>query len=184
MIPMVTHEYGKYRYNDFVNSRVRYARKAARQTDNTCPTVMVLTVTDFCNGSITFRSSTESFSLYFTWVNKTIGFEELKERLKVTIRTPESAEEYAKMNKAQRDLAKDHGGFVGGVPKGGSRKMKRPTTPSLDSGSCTFCCVTLFALLSLEEVGSLVGSVHSRALYHAQQYRGKSEGKNRLPSDP
>ena len=41
-----------------------------------------------------------------TWVNKTIGFEELKERLKVTIRTPESAEEYAKMNKAQRDLAK------------------------------------------------------------------------------
>ncbi len=48
-----------------------------------------------------------------TWVNKTIGFEELKERLKVTIRTPESAEEYAKMNKAQRDLAKDHGGFVG-----------------------------------------------------------------------
>lgn len=38
-----------------------------------------------------------------TWVNKTIGFDELKERLKVTIRTPESAEEYAKMNKAQRD---------------------------------------------------------------------------------
>ena len=29
-----------------------------------------------------------------TWVNKTIGFDELKERLKVTIRTPESAEEY------------------------------------------------------------------------------------------
>lgn len=48
-----------------------------------------------------------------TWVNKTIQFDELKERLKVTIRTPESAEEYAKMNKAQRDLAKDHGGFVG-----------------------------------------------------------------------
>ena len=58
-----------------------------------------------------------------TWVNKTIGFEELKERLKVTIRTPESAEEYAKMNKAQRDLAKDHGGFVGGVLKGGRRKI-------------------------------------------------------------
>lgn len=35
-----------------------------------------------------------------TWVNKTIGFNKLKERLKVTIRTPESAEEYAKMNKA------------------------------------------------------------------------------------
>ena len=29
-----------------------------------------------------------------TWTNKTITFDELKERLKVTIRTPESAEEY------------------------------------------------------------------------------------------
>lgn len=29
------------------------------------------------------------------WVNKTITYEELKERLKVTIRTPESVEEYA-----------------------------------------------------------------------------------------
>lgn len=47
----------------------------------------------------------------------------VEERLKVTIRTPESAEEYAKMNKAQRDQAKDHGGFVGGVLKGGRRKI-------------------------------------------------------------
>lgn len=57
------------------------------------------------------------------WVNKTIRFDDLKERLKATIRTTESAEEYAKMNKAQRDAAKDHGGFVGGVLKGGRRKV-------------------------------------------------------------
>ena len=57
------------------------------------------------------------------WVNKTIRYEDLKERLKVTIRTAESAEEYAKMSKAQRDVAKDHGGFVGGVLKGGRRKV-------------------------------------------------------------
>ena len=57
------------------------------------------------------------------WVNKTIRFDDLKERLKMTIRTTESAEEYAKMNKAQRDAAKDHGGFVGGVLKGGRRKV-------------------------------------------------------------
>ena len=49
------------------------------------------------------------------WVNKTIRFDDLKERLKVTIRTTESAEEYAKMSRAQRDAAKDHGGFVAGV---------------------------------------------------------------------
>lgn len=57
------------------------------------------------------------------WVNKTINYDDLKEKLKVTIRTTESAEEYAKMNKAQRDSAKDHGGFVGGVLAGGRRKI-------------------------------------------------------------
>jgi len=57
------------------------------------------------------------------WVNKTIRYADLKERLKVTIRTAESAEEYAKMSKAQRDAAKDHGGFVGGALKGGRRKV-------------------------------------------------------------
>ena len=58
-----------------------------------------------------------------TWVNKTTTFDELKERLKVTIRTSESAEEYAKMSKSARDTAKDHGGFVAGVLKGGRRKI-------------------------------------------------------------
>ena len=58
-----------------------------------------------------------------TWVNKTIQFDDLKERLKTTIRTTESAEEYAKMSRAQRDIAKDHGGFVAGVLKGGRRKI-------------------------------------------------------------
>lgn len=57
------------------------------------------------------------------WVNKSVKYENLKERLKVTIRTTESVEEYRKMSKAQRDAAKDHGGFVGGVLKGGRRKV-------------------------------------------------------------
>ena len=57
------------------------------------------------------------------WINKTTKYADLKEGLKVTIRTTESAEEYAKMSKAQRDAAKDHGGFVGGVLAGGRRKV-------------------------------------------------------------
>ena len=57
------------------------------------------------------------------WVNKTTSFDELKERLKVTIRTTESVEEYAKFSKAQKDNAKDHGGFVAGALKGGRRKI-------------------------------------------------------------
>lgn len=58
------------------------------------------------------------------WVNKTIRFNDLKERLKTTIRTMESAEEYARYSKAQRDAAKDHGGFVGGSLIGGRRKVE------------------------------------------------------------
>lgn len=57
------------------------------------------------------------------WSNKNICFADLKERLKTTIRTSESAEEYAKFTKAQRDAVKDHGGFVAGVLKGGRRKI-------------------------------------------------------------
>ena len=55
------------------------------------------------------------------WSNKTITFNELKDRLKVAIRTPESAEEYKHMTKAERQTAKDHGGFVAGVLTGGSQ---------------------------------------------------------------
>ncbi len=65
------------------------------------------------------------------WVNKTIKFDELKEKLKVPIRTTESAEEYAKMSKAQRDNAKDHGSFVGGVLKDGRRKIDTVTQRSM-----------------------------------------------------
>ena len=65
------------------------------------------------------------------WVNKTVSFDELKERLKVTVRTTESAEEYARMSKAQRDAAKDHGGFVAGVLEGGRRKVDTVASRSM-----------------------------------------------------
>lgn len=68
-----------------------------------------------------------------TWVNKTISYDSLKERLRVPVRTTETAEEYAKMAKAQRDAAKDHGGFVGGVLKGGRRKIDTVEVRSLIS---------------------------------------------------
>ena len=57
------------------------------------------------------------------WVNKNVKFDDLKARLKSTMYTTESVEEYRKMNKAGRDAAKDHGGFVAGVLKGGRRKV-------------------------------------------------------------
>lgn len=45
----------------------------------------------------------------------------LKERNRTPIRTSETAEEYKKADKKQRDAAKDHGGFVGGWLKDGRR---------------------------------------------------------------
>ena len=57
------------------------------------------------------------------WVNKTVQFAVLKERLKSTVRTTETVEEYASMPKADRDNAKDHGGFVAGVLRGGHRRI-------------------------------------------------------------
>lgn len=49
------------------------------------------------------------------WKKEKISFEGLYERLKTPIRTSETTEEYKKMKKADKDVAKDHGGFVGGV---------------------------------------------------------------------
>ena len=58
------------------------------------------------------------------WVNKTVSFEDIKERLRVPIRTTESVQEYAKMVKADRDNTKDHGGFVFGALSGGRRVIE------------------------------------------------------------
>ena len=59
-----------------------------------------------------------------TWANKTTTWEDLCERLKTTIRTTESMEEYPKLKKDDRDRAKDKGGFVGGNLKGNRRKRE------------------------------------------------------------
>ena len=65
------------------------------------------------------------------WSNKTIGFDALCERLKTTIRTPESVEEYAKMKSKDRELAKDHGGFMCGALTGGRRLLQNVACRSM-----------------------------------------------------
>lgn len=58
------------------------------------------------------------------WSNKTTSWDYLCSRLSTTIRTTESAEEYPNMKKAERDAAKDKGGFVGGQLKNNRRKAE------------------------------------------------------------
>lgn len=63
--------------------------------------------------------------------NKKIELSALKGRLKVTIRTTESAEEYARLPRSKRDAAKDHGGIVAGVLKDGRRKIDTVVSRSM-----------------------------------------------------
>lgn len=65
------------------------------------------------------------------WSNKTTTFDDLCERLKTTIRTPESVEEYAKMKSKERETAKDHGGFVCGALTGGRRLLQNVACRSM-----------------------------------------------------
>lgn len=65
------------------------------------------------------------------WSNKTITFGELCGWLENTIRTTETVEEYQKMKRAEREAAKDKGGFVGGQLKGGRRKRENVVSRSM-----------------------------------------------------
>lgn len=55
------------------------------------------------------------------WVNRTIQFDALCERVQTTFTTPETVEEYKGMSREERNRTKDKGGFVGGWLKQGRR---------------------------------------------------------------
>lgn len=59
------------------------------------------------------------------WSNKTITFDDLCARLKNPVRTTETAEEYPKLPKSERDQLKDRGGFVAGHLSGNRRKADK-----------------------------------------------------------
>ena len=92
------------------------------------------------------------------WSNKTISFEEICDRLKTPIRTSETAEEYPKLPKGQRDEIKDKGGFVGGHLRENRRKAANVDcrslwTPDLDNATPEF-----------------VAELHSRVRFKAVAY--------------
>ena len=65
------------------------------------------------------------------WSNETISFEELCEKLKTTIKTTETQEEYPNLPKREKDRKKDHGGFVGGLLKDNRRKRENIVSRSM-----------------------------------------------------
>ncbi len=65
-----------------------------------------------------------------TWPASEVSFDELCERLKTPLRTSETAAQYKKMSKAERDEAKDKGGFMMGRLKGTRRKKEEVVSRS------------------------------------------------------
>lgn len=65
------------------------------------------------------------------WSNKTIKFDELCDRLRTPIYTSETAEEYPKLPKGQRDDIKDKGGFVAGHLSGNRRQANKVVCRSM-----------------------------------------------------
>lgn len=77
------------------------------------------------------------------WSNKTMSFETICDRIRTPIRTSETAEEYPKLPKGQRDEIKDKGGFVGGHLRDNRRKAANVDcrslwTPDLDHATPEF----------------------------------------------
>ncbi len=56
------------------------------------------------------------------WKPINVSWDEFVEKVKLTIRTAETVEEYKKLSKGKQDEIKDVGGFVGGKLKDGKRK--------------------------------------------------------------
>lgn len=65
------------------------------------------------------------------WSNKIIKFNELCERLRTPVRTSETAEEYPKLPKSQRDDIKDKGGFVAGHLRDNRRQANKVVCRSM-----------------------------------------------------
>ena len=70
------------------------------------------------------------------WYPTLMSFEELCEKLKNPIRTPETTEQYHKMKKSERDQIKDKGGFLAGTLKGTKRKKADVISRSMITLDC------------------------------------------------
>lgn len=70
------------------------------------------------------------------WYPDKMTFDELCEKLKNPIRTPETTAQYHKMTKAEKDQIKDKGGFLAGQLKGTKRKKTEVISRSMITLDC------------------------------------------------
>ncbi len=92
------------------------------------------------------------------WANKTIRFGDLCARLETPVRTSETAEEYPKLPKGERDQIKDRGGFVAGHLRGNRRKA--------DMVECRSMLVYDLDSISKEFLEGIGGKVKNKGCYY------------------
>lgn len=84
------------------------------------------------NLSFCFGSSRQAAA----WHPKQMSLDELWDKLKNPIRTPETSEQYHKMKKGEKDAIKDKGGFLAGTLKGSRRKKSEVVCRSMITLDC------------------------------------------------
>ena len=98
------------------------------------------------------------------WKNKELLWSELVKRLSIPQRTHETMAEYKGMKKPDRDALKDVGGFVGGMIKGGRRKIDAVPARrllTLDLDACTASDDPWFTVAMVIGCAAVLYSTHS-----------------------
>ena len=98
------------------------------------------------------------------WKNKNMQYSALLDKLAITTRTPETAAEYRKISKAEKDNLKDVGGFVGGSLKNGRRKAENVQSRSLLTLDLDYVSGDIWASIELMwDFGVAMYSTHSHS---------------------
>ena len=125
------------------------------------------------------------------WSNRTTTWEALREKLKTTVKTAETMEQYRAMSRPEREAVKDIGGFVGGHLKNGRRLVDRrgaafPLRRIAQPGGCVVQVLNSAELMPLRKRDRLPETSGWRLLLDADEpveavvkvYRAALDGKD------
>ena len=119
------------------------------------------------DGSLTIENKKNRKEI--NWKNREMLWSEMVDKLKSTVRTHETQEEYKQLSKAKQDEIKDVGGFVGGTLKGGRRKYDSVVWRQLVTLDADFVKGDLWA--SIETIFGYGCAMYSTHKHHPAKQR-------------
>jgi len=96
-----------------------------------------------------FQISVGNSRMDKVWKAREMTWSDFLEKVKNTVRTSETVEEYKKFGKARQDSTKDVGGFVGGSLKNGRRKSDCVLTRSMLTLDMDYACEGLWQQIEM-----------------------------------